>query len=70
MHIRLDYLRIHFLLEKLSAEWGNESKQKLVDVAQGILDMVLFVTSTTMATGESGGNMLHTFLDLLEVRSG
>jgi hypothetical protein len=38
MFIRLDYLRMNFLLERLSAERGGESRQKLVDVAREILD--------------------------------
>jgi hypothetical protein len=43
MFIRLDYLRMNFLLKRLSAERGGESRQKLVDVAREILDMVVFL---------------------------
>jgi hypothetical protein len=43
MFMRLDYLRMNFLLERLSAERGGEGRQKLVDVAREILDMVVFL---------------------------
>ena len=38
MFIRMEYLRIHFYLERLSSERGSESKQRLVDVAREIMD--------------------------------
>ena len=41
--MRLDYLRMQFLLERLSAERGGESRQKLVDVAREIADMIVFL---------------------------
>ena len=41
--IRLGYLRIQFLLERLSAERGGESRQNLVDVAREIVDMIVFL---------------------------
>ena len=41
--IRTDYLRIQFFLERLSSERGNDSKQKLVDVAREMLDMIVFL---------------------------
>jgi len=41
--IRTDYLRILFFLERLSSERGNDSKQKLVDVAREMLDMIVFL---------------------------
>jgi hypothetical protein len=41
--IRTDYLRIQFFLERLSSERGNDSKQKLVDVAREMLDMIIFL---------------------------
>lgn len=37
----LDYLRIHFLLERLSVERGHESKQKLVDVSREMVDLTV-----------------------------
>jgi len=40
---RLDYLRIHFLLERLSHERGHESKQKLLEVAREIADLTVFI---------------------------
>jgi hypothetical protein len=40
---RLDYLRIHFLLECLSVERGQESKQQLLDVSREIVDLTAFV---------------------------
>ncbi|KAE9370015.1 hypothetical protein N431DRAFT_344468 [Stipitochalara longipes BDJ] len=43
MFMRLDYLRMQFLLERLSAERGGESRQKLVDVAREIVDMIVFL---------------------------
>jgi hypothetical protein len=43
MFMRLDYLRMNFLLERLSAERGGESRQNLVDVAREILDMIVFL---------------------------
>jgi hypothetical protein len=43
MFMRLDYLRMNFLLKRLSAERGGEGRQKLVDVAREILDMVVFL---------------------------
>ena len=41
--MRLDYLRMNFLIERLSVERGGESKQKLVDIAREILDMTVFL---------------------------
>jgi hypothetical protein len=43
MFMRLDYLRMNFLIERLSVERGGESRQKLVDVAREILDMTVFL---------------------------
>jgi hypothetical protein len=43
MFMRPEYLRMNFLLERLSAERGGESRQKLVDVAREILDMIVFL---------------------------
>jgi hypothetical protein len=43
MFIRTDYLRIQFFLERLSSERGTDSKQKLVDVAREMLDMIVFL---------------------------
>ncbi|TVY46684.1 hypothetical protein LOCC1_G004116 [Lachnellula occidentalis] len=40
---RLDYLRIHFLLERLSHERGNEGKQRLLEVAMEIVDLTIFI---------------------------
>lgn len=40
---RLDYLRIHFLLERLSVERGHESKQKLLDVSREMVDLTVFL---------------------------
>jgi len=40
---RLDYLRIHFLLERLSVERGQESKQKLLDVSREMVDLTALV---------------------------
>ncbi|TVY18621.1 hypothetical protein LARI1_G006012 [Lachnellula arida] len=40
---RLDYLRIHFLLERLSHERGHEGKQRLLEVAREIADLTVFV---------------------------
>jgi len=41
--MRLDYLRMNFLIERLSVERGGESRQKLLDVAREILDMTVFL---------------------------
>lgn len=40
---RLDYLRIHFLLERLSHERGHESKQRLLEVAREVVDLIVFL---------------------------
>ena len=40
---RLDYLRIHFLLECLSVERGQENKQKLLEVSREMVDLTAFV---------------------------
>jgi hypothetical protein len=40
---RLDYLRIHFLLERLSHERGHESKQRLLEVAREMVDFIVFL---------------------------
>ncbi|CZR65944.1 uncharacterized protein PAC_15844 [Phialocephala subalpina] len=40
---RMDYLRIHFLLERLSVERGHESKQKLIDVSREMVDLTVFL---------------------------
>lgn len=39
---RLDYLRIQFLLERLSAERGQGSKRNLLDVAREMVDLTVF----------------------------
>ncbi|KAF4635317.1 hypothetical protein G7Y89_g2788 [Cudoniella acicularis] len=38
---RLDYVRIHFLLERLSTERGGESNHKLLEVAKEIVDLIV-----------------------------
>jgi hypothetical protein len=43
MFARLDYLRIHFLLERLSVEQGHESKQALLDISREIVDLTVFI---------------------------
>ncbi len=43
MFARLDYLRIHFLLERLAVERGHENKQILLDVSREIVAMVTFI---------------------------
>lgn len=40
---RLDYLRIHFLLERLCVERSSESKQSLLDVSREIVDLVVYI---------------------------
>lgn len=40
---RLDYIRIHFLLERLATERGGESKKNLLEVAKEIVDLVVFL---------------------------
>jgi hypothetical protein len=40
---RLDYLRIHLLLERLSTERGGASKKELLDVAMEMLDLTVFL---------------------------
>ncbi|KUJ21517.1 uncharacterized protein LY89DRAFT_729037 [Mollisia scopiformis] len=40
---RLDYLRIHFFLERLSVERGFESKQKLLDVSREMVDLTVYL---------------------------
>lgn len=40
---RMDYLRIHFLLERLSVERGHESRQKLIDVSREMVDLTVFL---------------------------
>lgn len=40
---RLDYLRIRFLLERLSHERGHASKQNLLEVAKEMVDLVAFL---------------------------
>jgi len=51
MFMRLDYLRMQFLLERLSVERGGESKQKLVDLAREIVDMIVFLWLERDRTG-------------------
>jgi hypothetical protein len=43
IYVKADFLRIQFPLERLSSERGGESKQKLVDVAREMLDMIIFL---------------------------
>lgn len=40
---RLDYLRIHFLLERLIVERGHESKQNLLDISREMVDLTVFL---------------------------
>lgn len=40
---RLDYLRVHLLLERLSTERGSSSKRDLFAVAQEMLDLTVFL---------------------------
>lgn len=40
---RFDYLRINFLLERLSSERGGASKRKLLEVAREMLDLTVFL---------------------------
>ncbi len=40
---RMDYLRIHFLLERLRVERGHESKQDLLDVSRELIDLTVFL---------------------------
>ena len=40
---RLDYLKIHLLLERLSTERGGASKRELFDVAREMLDLTAFL---------------------------
>jgi hypothetical protein len=40
---RLDYLRIHFLLQRLSTERGGANKQELFEVAREMLDLTVFL---------------------------
>ena len=40
---RLDYLRLHFLLERLSTERGGANKSKLFEVAREMLDLTVFL---------------------------
>jgi hypothetical protein len=40
---RLDYLRLHFLIERLAVERGHQSKQALVDVSREILDLTVLL---------------------------
>lgn len=40
---RLDYLRVHLLLERLSTERGGASKRELFAVAQEMLDLTVFL---------------------------
>lgn len=39
---RMEYLRIHFLLERLGVERGLESKSKLLEISREIVDLTLF----------------------------
>ena len=43
MMARFDYLRINFLLERLSTERAGASKQKLLEVARETLDLLVFL---------------------------
>ena len=43
MMARFDYLRINFLLERLSSEKGGQSKRNLLEVAREILDLTVFL---------------------------
>lgn len=43
MMARFDYLRINFLLERLSSERGWVGKQKLLEAAREILDLTVFL---------------------------
>jgi len=43
MTVRFDYLRINFLLERLSSERGRASKRKLLEVAREMLDLTVFL---------------------------
>jgi hypothetical protein len=43
MMARFDYLRINFLLERLSTEKAGASKQKLLEVARETLDLLVFL---------------------------
>lgn len=43
MAARFDYLRINFLLERLSSERGGASKRKLLEVAREMLDLTVFL---------------------------
>ena len=40
---RLDYLRIHLLLERLATERGGASKRELFAVAKELLDLTVFL---------------------------
>jgi hypothetical protein len=40
---RLDYLRVHFLLERLSTERGGAGKSQLFEVAREMLDLTVFL---------------------------
>lgn len=40
---RFDYLRINFLLGRLSSERGGASNQKLLEVAREMLDLMVFL---------------------------
>jgi len=43
MFIRLEYLRTDFFLERLSTERDKESRQNLIDAAQEIMHMIVFL---------------------------
>ncbi|CZR70092.1 uncharacterized protein PAC_19993 [Phialocephala subalpina] len=43
MMARFDYLRINFLLERLSSERGGASKRKLLEAAREMLDLTVFL---------------------------
>lgn len=43
MAARFDYLRINFLLERLSTERGGASIRKLLEVAREMLDLTVFL---------------------------
>lgn len=43
LYRRLDYLRLHFLLERLLVERGHESKQTLLDVSREMVDLTVFL---------------------------
>jgi hypothetical protein len=43
MFIRLEYLRTDFFLERLSTERDKEGRQNLIDAAQEIMHMIVFL---------------------------